>query len=111
VSKDIRNEGSYFAHINTLANGVKFEVSSDEVVTEMANFRLTEHFIEKTPMAGFKIDRTGKYDHMVATFSFGRAVRLYGGKNDWVKITIRDDLTHSKFKYFACTVTGVEVTA
>jgi hypothetical protein len=55
------------------------------------------------------INNTGPKDLLSGAFAFGGLIKLVGDNGDYVRFTVRDDLTSTKLKYFTATVYGAEV--
>jgi hypothetical protein len=97
--------GQHLCKNSDLANGVKFEIKSDNEVTTLPSIKATEDwknfFSFPLPGAAFRIDVQAGGDQFVATFQpeLAFVVRKAGtfgaGNDDFVKIIINDDLTGS----------------
>lgn len=109
VADSILIQGDKFGPVNALANGLRIQVTSNDSTTDLANLTLSEDFLT-FPNPQLFFDRGGPKEVMAVSFSLGGAVKLFAASTaDKIRVTVRDNLTDVKFKYFRCTVSGVKV--
>jgi len=110
VSKHIDPSGASFGPIPSLTNGLLFELQTDGVSKTIANFKITEDFLRtvSNPESD-PINRSGAYDTLTAIYDYGGGLSLKGGTSDFVKVTVRDDLSLPQLLYFTCSVTATKV--
>jgi len=101
-------EGGKFGPINALTNGVRIQVRSNGVTTDIGNVKITEDFLAFPSRGGTVVDRTGTNDVITVGYYLGGIIPLVAGSGDFLRVTIRDNLTSVKFKHFTCTVHGIK---
>lgn len=109
VAEALKTEGDKFGDKDDLSNGVLLEIRSGGVTTELANIQTTEDFLSFYSPGGITFEQNGSKDFLVAGFYLGGAIQLKAGTSDFVKVTIRDDLSDLSFKHFTCTVYAIKV--
>jgi hypothetical protein len=109
VANTVKIDGASFGPSSTLPNGVLLEIRSDSNTTSVATVKKTEDFLSSYSPGGTTLDRSGSTDLIVAGFYFGGAAKLKAGTGDFVKVTIRDDLSAGTYKHLTCTVHGTKV--
>ena len=100
--------GASFGSSGTLTNGCLLEVQASGSLVTLTNVTLNEDFLSFPGGLPF-LDRSGVQDVLAVSYSLGGAVKLIGGTSDFVRMTIRDNLTAVNFKLFQGTVYGVKV--
>lgn len=92
----------FLAQNVTLANGLLFEVKSDNEISSLGPIRVTEDFknlLATAPGQDFRVDVQAGADQMVAVFRPSvpfplRAQGTFGsGNDDYLRILVRDNLT------------------
>lgn len=109
TADDFTFDGSSFGPNSSLTNGVKVEIDVGGTVTEIFNIKQNEDFL-RVPGRLPLVNNTGPKDVLGVSFEFGGLVKLDEAADDKIIITVRDNLTSTKFKYFTATVYGAEVT-
>ena len=111
ICNTIRTDVGSFGPLNSaLTNGVKVEVRSNSVTTQIALLKETVHFLGFHGPSSQPFDRSGSYDQMIIQHSFG-GTKLFAGTGDFVKVTVQDDLSSNQFEYFFVSVAGQKVTS
>ena len=110
VDNAIKVDGTQFINVNELANGMKIEIRSNSSTVELVNLKLTEDFLRIASPGGIILDRSSTRDMLVINIGLGGAVSLINGSGDFVRVTVRDDLSQSHFKYFKVTLKATKVT-
>jgi hypothetical protein len=97
--------GQHLCKNSALANGIEFEIRSDNEITTLPVIRKTEDwknfFSFPLPGSAFRVDVQAGGDQVVATFAPDLAfvIRKAGtfgvGNDDYVRIVINDNLTNS----------------
>lgn len=108
VADEIKMEPDDFGPIDDLLNGVKVEVRSNSVTTQIALVKKTTDFLDFHGPSTQPFDRSGNKDLMIVQHNFGGS-KLVAGSGDFVKVTIQDDLSDNKIKSFFGSVAGVKV--
>jgi hypothetical protein len=107
VVNSLSIDGTSFGSISALTNGVLLTVKSNSIETNIANLQINEDFLSLYSPGGTYLEYAAENDFIVSGMYFGGNTKLYAGSSDFVKITVRDDLSSAaKFKYFTCTVHG-----
>lgn len=110
IANQIRtDQGSFGPLTSALTNGLKVEVRSNSVTTEIYLLKETVHFLGFHGPSSQPFDRSGPYDQMIVQHSFG-GTKLIAGSGDFVKVTVQDDLSSSQFEFFFASVSGQKVT-
>jgi hypothetical protein len=107
VANQIR-EDNCFGPISGLTNGVKVEVRSNSVTTQIALLKYTVDFFDFHGPIPEIVERGGPDDVLIVQSNFG-GVKLVADSGDFVKVTIQDDLTSNNFKWFFASVVGMKV--
>ena len=108
TADDFSFDGDSFGPNALLTNGVKFEIDVGGVVTEIFNIKQNEDFL-RVPGRIPLVNNTGPKDVLGVAFAFGGLLQLSQAADDKILITVRDNLTGVKLKYFTVTVYGAEV--
>lgn len=108
VANTIKIGDNDFGPLAGLTNGVKVEVRSNSVTTQIALAKLTTDFLDFHGPSVIPFDRSGSEDLMVVQHNFG-GTKLKAGTGDFVKVTIQDDLSSSQVRAFFGSVAGVKV--
>ena len=107
TTDDTNLDGASFFEKGALSNGCLLEIVSEGVTTELANFQITEDFLQLPSLQVFNtIDFTGQNDIFSVSYPLPNA-KLEAGTADEVRMTIRDTLDDDHIKYtFTMTVFG-----
>jgi hypothetical protein len=108
TANPVDTDGAHFGPVTTLTNGLRIQVRSNGVTTDLVNMKLTEDFLAYSSREASRIDRSGSKDTLVAGWCLGGIVKLLNGSGDFVRVTVRDNLTSVKFLYLTCTVHGIK---
>lgn len=104
---NINFDGASFGPISGLTNGVTISIFSSGTLAEVATIRINEDWgLVSSPGTVF-YQNTGPSD------SLGMSIPLPGiilqqGNIDYIRVTVNDDLTSVKFKFFQMEVQGVK---
>lgn len=116
VATDIQIQGTRFLDkTSALTNGILVQVRSNSNTVDLHNIQISEDFL--TFSGGFGgntgdfLDQTDSNDVMTSTFSFGSGVKLVAGSGDFIRVTIRDNVTDAGNKYLRALVKGYRTTA
>lgn len=107
AADDFDFDGSKFGPNSALTNGVLFETVIDSVATPIFTIFQNEDF-PRIPGRPPLINNTGPKDVLVASFGFGGLLKLDSATSDVIRVTVRDNLTSVKFKYFTATIFGAK---
>jgi len=108
ASDSIKFEGDQFIEDIALTNGVKIEVRSNDNTVLLGNVKRSEDLLS-LPLTDVKESLNASKDWLVLTFNFALVIVLKGGSGDFVKVTIRDNVTNNVKNVFEAVVTGVKV--
>jgi hypothetical protein len=107
TADDFNFDGVSFGPNTALANGTSIKIIKDAVETTVFTVKQNEDFLRvpgRTPL----INNTGPKDVLGAALSFQGLV-LNQADGDKVRVTVSDDLTSVKLKYFTATLFAVKV--
>jgi len=107
TADDFLFDGLSFGPNPRLINGVKVEIVQDSVTTEIFRIVQNEDFL-RVPGRLPLVNNTGPKDVLGAVIAFDGLV-LSEEDGDYVKITVQDNLTSVKIKYFTATLFAVRV--
>lgn len=107
VADEIKLGENKFGKIDII-NGIKLEIKSNGITTEIVNIVINEDFFKLYSKGGTFIDHSGNKDILTAGIYLSGVGILKAGSSDFIKITIRDTLNISSNKLFTCTVHGVK---
>jgi hypothetical protein len=111
-SSSIVFDGTKFGQDSALVNGILVEliVNGGDTAT-ISTIKINENFLEFASTAGINVftEFSGTNDLITASYSLGGSMRLRAGTSDKVKVTVRDNLTATTFKYLQSTLYGVRV--
>jgi hypothetical protein len=108
---DMTFDGESFGPNIALTNGIKIDITvNNGDYAELINIKINEDFLRFVSSAGINIllNNTGPKDICIASFNLGGNMKLVAGSGDFVKVTIRDDLTSVKLHYLTATLYGVK---
>lgn len=108
TADDFEFDGVSFGPNPKLTNGCLFQVYTAGVLTDLYTIYQNEDFL-RIPGRIPVINNTGPKDLLSASFVFNGLIKLHGDDGDYVRVTIRDDLTSVKLKYFTATIYGAEI--
>lgn len=108
VANVIRINPNRFGPFSALTNGVKVEVRTSSVTTQIGILNATVDFLDFHGPTTQPFDRSGSDDLMIIQHNFG-GTKLVAGSGDFVKITIQDDLSGASLDTFFASVAGVKV--
>jgi len=110
-AQDIKMDGGSFGSRDTLTNGIKIEVVSNGITTQLANLQLNECLLAfGSPDAQLVFNNTGAYDALATGLLLYGIPVLKAGTSDKVKVTVRDNLTHVTYKHMCLVVYGTKET-
>jgi len=112
AADNILFDGASFGSRPALANGLKIDVTvNDGLAAEIANAKRNEELAlwASHPRQNLHLDLAGPKDWLIVSFAIGGAWKLVRGSADSVGVTVRDNLTHVSYKFFAVQVLGVKV--
>lgn len=107
TADDFAFDGLSFGPNAALTNGFPIEVVKDGVATEVFRIKQNEDFI-RVPGRIPLVNNTGPKDVLGAVLAFDGLI-LNEATNDFIRITINDDMTSVKFKYLTATVFAAKV--
>jgi hypothetical protein len=92
-----------FQALNALTNGLLLQVRTNSTTVDLSNFKRDEEFLA---FGGNDIlDQTDTSDLLTATYDCD-GVKLVAASGDFVKATVRDNLTNAGHIFLACYVKG-----
>lgn len=101
-------DGISFGPYTSLTNGCLLEIEADSTLVTLANLQRNEDFLFFPGSLPF-FDRSGVQDILAVSYNLGGAVKLIGGSSDFIRMTIRDNLSQVNYKLFQATVSGVKL--
>lgn len=107
TADDFIFDGLSFGPNPKLTNGTSIKIIKNSVSTQVFNVVQNEDFLRvpgRTPL----VNNTGPKDVLGAAISFQGLV-LNQSTGDKVRVTVRDNLTSVKFKYYTATIFAVKV--
>jgi len=108
TADDFEFNGASFGPNTMLSNGCLFQIYTGGSLIDLYTIYQNEDFL-RIPGRIPVINNTGPKDLLSAAFVFGGLIQLDGDAGDYVRFTVRDDLTSTKFKYFTSTIYGAEI--
>lgn len=108
VANSIDFRGTRFGARPELTNGVEIKVKSNGVETTLATLTLNEDFLAFHSPNQIFMEQSGSNDAIAVGYLIGGAIELKAGTDDYLGITIQDDLTHGSYKYFQATGYGIK---
>jgi len=108
VASSLHFRGTRFGDRLELPNGVQIKVKSNGVEVILATLTLNEDFLAFHSPNQIFMDQGGTNDVIAVGYLIGGAIELKAGTDDYLGITIQDDLTHGSYKYFQATGYGIK---
>jgi len=110
-AKKIVEDGSSFAGLSALTNGIELEFVTQGATFLLENWKTMADFRNSWTVLISDVDRSGKYDVMTAIFEFAGLTKLDGGAAtvDEIRLRIQDNLINPNFTRFQATVGALEV--
>lgn len=102
----VKFNGDSFGSRRALTNGISIEVQSDQSYTLLANIRINEEFLSFNAPGNIVLMGSGSEDVVISGLNLAGAVVLRAGSGDFVKVTVRDDLTHPSYYHLRCAIYG-----
>jgi hypothetical protein len=111
TNDDMVFDGDHFGPKPALTNGVLIDIQvNDGETADLINIKINEDFLRFITSAGINIllNNTGPKDVLIASFNLGGDMRLVANSSDFVRATVRDNVTDVKQKYLTSTIYGVK---